>query len=57
VDGGHAGDLAAKPQRDLVGPTLRPGEDDALARLVALEQVDQQVELALVLDRDEPFEG
>ena len=35
-----------------VGPALRPGEDDALAGPVALEQVDEQVELPVVLDRD-----
>ena len=52
VDGGDAGDLAAEPVGEPVGPALRPGEDDALPRPVALEQVDQQVELPIVLDRD-----
>ena len=46
------GTRAAEPLGEPVGPALRPGEDDALAGLVALEQVDQQVELPVVLDRD-----
>ncbi len=52
VDGGDAGDPAPEPVGQLVGPSLGPGEDDALAGLVAIEQVDQQVELPVVLDGD-----
>ena len=44
--------IAAEPVGQPVGPALGPGEDDALPRPVALEQVDQQLELAIVLDRD-----
>src|SRR4051812_16106935 len=36
----------------LSAPPLGAGEDDALARPLALEQVDQEVELAVVLDGD-----
>ena len=46
------GDPAPEPVGELVGPPLGPGEDDALAGLVAVEQVDQEVELPVVLDGD-----
>ena len=40
------GTRAAKRLGQPIGPALGPGEDDALAGLVAFEQMDQQVELA-----------
>ena len=50
VDGGDSRDPAAEPARQVCRRPLRPGEDDALAGLVAVEQVDEKVELPVVLD-------
>ena len=52
VDGGHPGDHPAQPLGQPVGPALGAGEDDALPRPVALEQLDQQVELPIRVHRD-----
>ena len=52
VDGRNPFDARLEPLGQFVGPALGAGEDDALARLVAFEQMEQEIHLSRLIDGD-----